>query len=99
MGGELAWMGVRGFHYYIHSFLGYLESDYADGDSDAVNVFLGLVADKESNWDVIKPVLVPIIRTLDHVIDRYEKYSIKGKIYGDLPAKAEMIRANLRKKL
>lgn len=95
---SLVWMGPTGFHYYIRAFLSYLESSHAEGDSDALSSFLGLIESKRKEPGLLEPVSDLVLSTLAYVAEHHTRYSADVKIYGDLKKKAEGLCAALRRK-
>lgn len=85
---DLMWMGPRAFCFYVEAAIAYLLSPAAQGDSDAVNSFCGLVEfrlDYEGN--AIEQAHRQLRDAMQAILRDFARYGCDPQIYGDLPSR------------
>ena len=85
---DLNWMGPKAFCYYVPAAISYLMSESADGASDAVNFFHGIVDNRllHQRADIV-PVIPALHEAVQYVLDRWAKFHVDPEIYGGLKQK------------
>ena len=79
---DLLWMGPVAFRFYVRAAITYIESEYADGDSDSINSLAGTL----SHWQEYDPAeLVPCACLLADfcrtVFEQFDRYDADPAIY------------------
>lgn len=93
---DLMWMGPKAFVFYVPAAIRYLLSAEADGDSDAANMFCGLV-DFRLDCDATAIAAAgPIIRQgILGMLENFERYGCDGAIPGDVAARYRALLSRL----
>jgi hypothetical protein len=82
---DLMWMGDKGFAFYFPAFSSYLQSPYANGDSDALNCVTSVISFRlEQEPESIIQIREEILSLLDYCVDDFSKFGVEAEIYGDL---------------
>jgi hypothetical protein len=77
-------MGIRAFRFYVHAAINYIQSDAANGDSDFINCFAGILEHRaEYEGTELRPVAGHLAIICGYVVDRYDKFDLAAEIYGD----------------
>ena len=89
---ELLFMPRRAFQYYVFSFMEYLHSERAKGDSDAASPFLGLlVAREERDPGSVAAIYEQLRETIDYVAENQAYFEADPEIYGSFSTRREEI--------
>tara|TARA_R110002049_G_scaffold249194_1_gene423615 strand:- start:2689 stop:3213 length:525 start_codon:yes stop_codon:yes gene_type:complete len=87
---DVMFMPRRCFGYYLHSYIDYLMSDDARGDSDGASCFFGLVEIRADDISSLEdPDQKRVVELLSHLGARQGWYDADEEIYGDFSRKAE----------
>ena len=82
---DLMFMGVKAFRFYVPAAINYIQSPAADGDSDMVNCFAGLLEYRlRYEADLLRPIASRLASACAYVLDNYERFDVIPEIYGDL---------------
>ena len=82
---DLMWMGPVAFRFYLRAAIDYLVSADADNDSDAANMFCGLIEFRlEDHASELSPVKAILIQGILGILVNFDRFGCVSEIYGDV---------------
>ncbi|HBN79446.1 MAG TPA: hypothetical protein DD473_27225 [Planctomycetaceae bacterium] len=79
------WMGPVAFRYYIQSAIRFMKSDAATGNSSFIHGFISSLEFRLENDSIeLVPVAEQLAAICDYLIQRYERFNLNPRIYGNL---------------
>lgn len=89
---DLMWMGPVGFRFYVPAAIRYLQSEKSNGDSDAINCFVGLLEFRwENEPEEVRPIAPQLAAALHYILENHQKFDADFEIYGDLRQRCEKL--------
>jgi hypothetical protein len=89
---DLMWMGVTAFRFYVRAAIRYTRSPESQGDSDAINCFVGLLDFRlEKEHKELRPVAQALADACRYIVAHYDRFDVDDEIYGDLRPRYESL--------
>lgn len=96
---DLMFMGAKAFRFYVHAYIGYIRSEAAQDDSDAVNCFVGLLQFwLEFEPEELAAVAKDLSAACEYIAEHHDRYGLMPNAYGDLRNRLETLHQSFQQK-
>lgn len=85
---DLMFMGPVAFRFYVHAAISYIRGEAANGDSDIISCFAGILRIRlDHEADELVAIAAPLASLCAFVLENYNRFDVMAEIYGDLRPK------------
>jgi hypothetical protein len=93
---HLMFMGPVAFRFYVHAAAKYIRSDAAEGDSDIINCFAGILEHRlEFEPEELHAVAESLASICAYVIEHHDRFDVTPEIYGNVGPRLRALHQSL----